>query len=120
MPQPERPLHLPGRVLLSVLSIRWGTTESKYLLKGSERLGSREGEQKPRRNLPFLLHSLPTREENTGQDTHPAVGKISIALLHQDGFDEDGVENSQHRLPAVKNPKPRESHGQSIAHGQLE
>lgn len=53
-------------------------------------------------------------------DTHPAIGKSAIALLHQDGFDELGVQNSHYGLPAIKNPKPRESHGQCIAHSHAE
>lgn len=54
------------------------------------------------------------------QDTYPAVGKNGIAFFHQDVFDKDGVQNSHHRLPAIKKPKPRETHSQPIAHGQLE
>ena len=113
--QPEWPLYLPSRVLLLVPSINWGTRESNYLLKGSEKENRNQEE-----TLSFLLHALCTGEQSTGLDTYPAIGKNSIALFHQDVFDEDGVQNGQHRLPAIKNPKPRETHSQSIAHGQLE
>lgn len=59
-------------------------------------------------------------EQCTGLDTYPAIGKNSIALFHQDVFDENGVQNGQDRLPAIINPEPRETHSQSIARGQLE
>lgn len=55
-----------------------------------------------------------------GLGTYPAISKKVVALLHQDVFDEDGVQNSQHRLPAIIKSKPRETHSQSILHGQLE
>lgn len=55
-----------------------------------------------------------------GLGTYPAISKNIIALFHQDVFDEDRVQNSQHRLPAIIKPKPRETHSQSILHGQLE
>lgn len=114
MSQPEWPLHLLNRVSLLVPSINWDTTESNYLLKGSEK------ENRNQEIFSFLLHALCTGEESTGLDTYPAIGENGVALFHQDIFDQDGVQNSQHRLPAIKNPKPRETRSQSIAHGQLE
>lgn len=86
-----------------------------YLLKGSEK-EDRNQEETPSSLLPALC----TGEQSTALDTYPAISKNGMALFHQDIFDEDGVQNGQHRLPAVKNPKPREIHGQSIAHRQLE
>lgn len=85
------------------------------MLKGSEKENRNQEE-----TISFLLHALCTGEESTGLDTYPAIGKNGIALFHQDVFDEDEVQNHQHRLPAIKNPKPRETHSQSIAHGQSE
>lgn len=109
--QPEWPLHLPSRVLMLVPSINWGTSESKYLLKGSEE--NRNQEETPS----FLLHELCTGQQSTGLGTYPAISKNVVALFHQDVFDDDGVQNSQHRLPAIINPKPRETHSQFILHG---
>lgn len=113
MSQPEWPLHLPSRVLMLVPSINWGTSESKYLLKGSE-------ENRNQEETPFLLHVHCTGQQSTGPGTYPAVSENAVALFHQDVFDEDGVQNSHHRLPAIIKPKPRETHSQSILPGQLE
>lgn len=85
------------------------------MLKGSEK-ENRSQEETPS----FLPHAPCTGEQSTGLGTYPAIGENVIALLHQDVFDEDGVQDGQHGLPAVKNPKPRETHSQSIARGQLE
>lgn len=94
--------------------INWGTAESKYLLKGSEENRNQE------ETLSFLLHVLCTGQQSTGLGTYPAIGKKAVALLHQDVFDEDGVHNSQHRLPAIIKPEQRETHSQSTLYGQLE
>lgn len=57
---------------------------------------------------------LCTEKQSTGLGTYPAISKNAVALFHQDVFDEDGVQNSQHRLPAIIKPKPIEIHSQSI------
>lgn len=109
MSQPAWPLLLPSFIVGTINKL--GHNREKLLAEGL-----REGEQNPRR----LFHALCTAEESSGLDTYPAIGKNGIALFHQDVFDDDGVQNGHHRPPAIKNPKPREIHIQSIAHGQLE
>lgn len=84
------------------------------MLKGSEE--NRNQEETPS----FLLYVLCTEKQSTGLGTYPAISKDVVALFHQDVFDEDGVQNSQHRLPAIIKPKPIENHSQSILHDQLE